>query len=60
MIDWRRVPGSLSKIEFIDGTYEVSPISQSWDKDGSFNETVYYHFILIGYSVIQDSEVKKP
>jgi len=35
---------SVTKVEFCDGVYEVSCITNDWDK-GDFDETVYFHLV---------------
>lgn len=49
--DWVGCWSPVTKVEIVDGCYEVSPISEDWDKDGGFNETIYLHMLNLGYAV---------
>ncbi len=44
----------VTKVEIINGCYEVRPISEDWDKDPGFNETLYYHMLNIGFSTLEE------
>jgi len=47
----RQYNPSVMKMEFVEGVWEVSPKSCDWDKDGEFDETLYFHLLNIGYEV---------
>ena len=56
MIGWRNVPSHLWTVKIVKGVYEISPVSQKWDKEGPFNETIYFHMLNTEYSALQDLE----
>ena len=38
------------RVEFLDGVYEISCVTDDWDKDDSdFNETLYFHLVNLGW-----------
>ena len=38
------------KVEFVgNGTFEVTCITEDWDKHGGFNETLYLHLVNLGW-----------
>ena len=49
---------AFRKLKFVDGTYEISDITGDWDKQGEFDETVYFHYVNLGWEM--NGEEEKP
>ncbi len=39
------------KVEFVDGDCEISFIADDWDKTVYFDETMFLHFLNLGWRV---------
>jgi len=48
---WVSCFSPVTKVEFRNGSYDISPISEDWDKHSGFNETEYLHMLNLGFGV---------
>jgi len=43
---------AFRKLKFVDGTYEISDITEDWDKQDEFDETIYLHYVNLGWEMV--------
>jgi hypothetical protein len=45
----------VCKVSFVSGKYEVSPITDDWDKGSDFDETTYYHLLMLDLQAVDET-----